>query len=26
MGHHEADPQDPRWDEAARRADDLIAD
>jgi len=23
-GHHEGGPQDPRWDEAARRADDLI--
>ncbi|OGO27144.1 MAG: hypothetical protein A2W33_07575, partial [Chloroflexi bacterium RBG_16_52_11] len=23
-GHHEGGPRDPRWDEAARRADDLI--
>lgn len=25
-GHHEGGPRDPRWNEAARRADDLIAE
>ena len=24
-GHHEGGPVDPRWDDAARRADDLLA-